>query len=164
MSSSDFANSTTQKDKTKEKLKQYLRKLKQIVYPAAQSGAQGSTLRALRHVINSIQKNKEDDKNVSSERCISICSTSESELEMNILSLKAVDDLQILVSTKEMKIVQVSPSLRKILGYPVDSWIGRELTSFLHRKDVVTVNSSFVLDDPDKFDTCFSFKCNYIVF
>ncbi|CAC5372352.1 PER2 [Mytilus coruscus] len=156
--SSDFAHSTTQKDKRKERLKQYLRQLKQIVNPAAQSGAHVSTLGALRHVINSIQKNKEDDKNESSERCISICSTSESEVEMNILSLKAVDDLQILVSTKGMKIVQVSPSLKKILGYPVDSWIGRELTSFLHRKDVVTVNSSYVLDDPDKFDTNFSIK------
>lgn len=159
--SSDFAHSTTQKDKRKERLKQYLRQLKQIVNPATESGAHVSTLGALRHVINSIQKNKEDEKNVSSERCISICSTSESEVEMNILSLKAVDDLQILVSTKGLKIVQVSPSLKKILGYPVDSWIGRELTSFLHRKDVVTVNSSYVLDDADKFDTNLNFSIKF---
>ncbi|CAC5372351.1 unnamed protein product [Mytilus coruscus] len=86
--SSDFAYSTTQKDKRKERLKQYLRQLKQIINPEGKSGAHVSTLGALRHVLNSIQKNKNDD-------------------------------LQILVSTIGMKIVQVLPSLKKILGYPV---------------------------------------------
>ena len=42
-----------------------------------------------------------------------------------------------------------------------DSWIGRELTSFLHRKDVVTVNSSYTYEDPEHYDSTF-LKCKLI--
>lgn len=154
--SSDFPNSTTQKEKRKEKLKQYLKQLKQIVAPEAEVGTHVSTIGALKHVIISMQKSKEELKN-ESEKCISICtpftSSSESDGDAYILSQRNQDDFQILVNVKGLKIMQVSPSLKKILGYPMESWTGRELTSFVHRKDVVTVNSSYGYEDHDKLDS-----------
>ena len=62
LSSSDFANSTSQKEKRKERLKQYLKQLKQIVAPEAIVGTQMSTIGALKHVINSFQKSKDGKK------------------------------------------------------------------------------------------------------
>jgi hypothetical protein len=47
---------------------------------------------------------------------------------------------------------------KMILLFLQDSWTGRDLASFLHRKDVVTVNSSFTTDDHDRFDS-HSLKC-----
>lgn len=158
--SSDFANSTHQKEKKKERLKQYLKQLKQMVAPESNIGGQLSTIGALKHVLDSMQKNKDGSQTKGEEGelrqygvCTSISGTSESEDDMKVLSLKSQDDLQILVSTKGLKIIQISPSLKKILGYPMDSWTGRDLASFLHRKDVVTVNSSFTSDDYDRFDS-----------
>lgn len=159
--SSDFANSSHQKEKKKERLKHYLKQLKQMVAPGLNDGSHMSTIGALKHVINSMQENKDDNRvkteEDESQKCISICtpfsSASGSEDDVKILSLKTQDELQILVTARGLKIVQISPNLKKILGYPMDSWNGRELTNFLHRKDVVTVNSSYATDDHDRFDS-----------
>lgn len=49
---------------------------------------------------------------------------------------------------------------KMILLFLQDSWTGRDLASFLHRKDVVTVNSSLTTDDHDRFDS-HSLKCKF---
>ncbi|KAK3105239.1 hypothetical protein FSP39_020458 [Pinctada imbricata] len=149
--SSDMAHSKQQKERRKERVKHYLKQLKAMVPPAMGSRGKMGTLSALQHVVDSMKKIQEGKEKTALEKQDVLekslnASLYEGEGQLPKQTLKTKDCLRITLRSRDFTVMNVSSNLNKLLGYPMLSWNGRDLIHFIHKKDVVTVNSNLAYE------------------
>ncbi|KAJ8320106.1 hypothetical protein KUTeg_001693 [Tegillarca granosa] len=157
--SSDMAHSmaAAAKERKKAQVKEYLRQLKEMVPPSGKrKRGRTGTINALQHVIQSFKKIQEDKKETEIEKNIDV---SESGIGSSVYdtddqikvtnTCSAQDQLVIIVSPGDLSVVDVSANIKDILGYPLDSWKGRDLLNFVNKKDTSAVVSKLTNDFGD---------------
>ncbi|XP_021375509.1 period circadian protein homolog 2-like isoform X2 [Mizuhopecten yessoensis] len=126
----------------KEQVKRYLKELKGlVVQPSGNLG----TLSALQQVVDTFKQIKEE-KELSSK-----LAKQENEFnlpfdeqnDLNSVCLNHEEALFFTLRYPDLNIGAVSKNITDVLGYPEpDYLVGRDICNFVHKKDIVTMNSS----------------------
>lgn len=140
------------KKSRKEQVKHYLKELKGlVVQPEGNIG----TLSALQQVVDTFKQIKEEKESSSK------LATKEDEFnlpfdeqdDLNSLCLNQEGTLFFTLRYPDLNIIAVSKNITDVLGYPEPNYLaGRDICNFVHKKDIVTMNSSMSvhkIDDED---------------
>ncbi|XP_076472321.1 uncharacterized protein LOC143301809 isoform X2 [Babylonia areolata] len=162
--SSEMASHMQSREKKRQKVKEFLRELKSMV-PQQSSGSKLGTLSTLDYVVSSMRKitevQKQDKGGVfkapSSEPvALPSLQCTESVDFRNVndgIVLNTQSELTVAVSLKNHVVLHTSQALMDLLGYPNAWWKGRLLKDFVHKKDVMTVNS-YISSENSEGDGC----------
>ncbi|KAL8610002.1 hypothetical protein ACOMHN_029495 [Nucella lapillus] len=162
--SSEMASHMQNREKKRQKVKDFLRQLKSMV-PQQSSGSKLGTLSTLDYVVSSMRKITEEQKQ--DKGGVFKAPSSEPVALPSLQCTEAVDfrnvndgivlntqsELTVAVSLKNHVVLHTSPALMDLLGYPHAWWKGRLLKDFVHKKDVMTVNS-YISSETSDGDTC----------
>ncbi|XP_033763799.1 period circadian protein homolog 2-like [Pecten maximus] len=130
------------KKSRKEQVKRYLKELKGlVVQPQGNIG----TLSALQQVVDTFKQIKEEKESSSklAKKEEEFNLPFDEQDDLNSLCLNQQEALFFTLRYPDLNIAAVSKNITDVLGYPEPNYlVGRDLCNFVHKKDIVTMNSS----------------------